>query len=1165
MLIARDVSFEKEKEQSLLQAVLTLKQYKEAIDISSIVAVTDKKGVITSVNDNFCKISQYSRQELLGKTHSLLKSGLHSRAFYKEMWKCLTSGQVWKGEICNKAKDGSLYWVYTTIVPVPDTDKKSVQYMAFRKDISERKQAEKALAESEKLYRSIFESHPNAVFLTDRSGQIQSANEVACRYFSLKAKELPGRNILSFLSLKSRKELSTAIPYLLKGETIQLGGWVQEVKEPFLSTIGLIPLMVDGAIRGFFIKFQDITKKYQHEKELALLNEASLGLSAAPSLEEGMEKVIEVLCQFTGFGYGEFWMPLFGQNWIKMKSHWTNDSSLDPFYQLSKLRSYELDKDLPAALKDKKVIFSNSLEEEKGFRRKEPARQYGLCSYLIIPIEYRGTYLGTIALFAKEAIQANSFNPPALQNLLNKLGGEIERRRSSEELDKFFRLSPDLLCIIGFDGYFKKTNPAFLTTIGYSAEEMLSFQVLDLVHPEDYERVELALQESAKGVPPRNLENRYRCKDGSYRWIASTEEAVPGESLLYVVGRDITRQKQQLAEIEQIKTGIENTSDGLCIGRGFNELTYTNKAFEQLLGMNASNINRRGGTISLFASSLVAQEVHLMLVEKGRWEGDVQILDSKRQVKDFNLRCNLILDKEGEIKFFVGIFTDITEQKKARNEISKLSKAVEESGNELYIFDAQSLLFSYINRRGLENLGYSLAEAQQLSPVYIKPEFQEENFRQLVAPLLKGEQKNLQFKTIHQKKTGEQYPVEVHLSLFQYGDKRSFMAQVIDITEREKSEKALWVSNERYYLAAKATHDAIWDWDLQTDTVHWGDGYFTLFGHNFTEKEGAEAWKQNVHPEDANQAFGKISEVLQNGSKNWVNEYRFRCADGSYKYVRDRAYVIYDTSGKAIRMLGAVADVTEQKKSEKLLQEFNSELEEQVALKTARLNRILKKMEGEIRGRKETERDLQQSLVEKEVLLKEIHHRVKNNMAIILSLLNLQSRQVEQEEVKMLFQESQSRIKSMALIHELLYQQDNLASICFNDYMHQLSAFMLKSAPKKDCSIEVSIEADQSKLEIEQALPCGLILNELITNSLKYAFKEKKEGLIKLSFKQEKQFCRLQVSDNGPGISPSSFQSRTKSLGIHLVKSLVRQLGGSLEMFNEEGAHFVIQFELKSA
>ncbi|MBI4847798.1 MAG: HAMP domain-containing protein [Nitrospirae bacterium] len=210
---------------------------------------------------------------------------------------------------------------------------------------------------------------------------------------------------------------------------------------------------------------------------------------------------------------------------------------------------------------------------------------------------------------------------------------------------------------------------------------------------------------------------------------------------------------------------------------------------------------------------------------------------------------------------------------------------------------------------------------------------------------------------------------------------------------------------------------------------------------------------------------------------------------------------------------------------------------------------------------------LLESTEEKEVLLKEIHHRVKNNMQVISSLLSLQSDQIDDRRYIELFDESRNRIRSMSLIHEKLYHSNDLANIDFGDYIKSLANGLLMFYGTNNGNISLNIEAEEIGLAIDTAIPCGLIINELVSNALKYAFTKDRKGEIKISFRKitgEDKY-ELIVSDNGSGISEGVDIRAVKSLGMQLIVNLVEhQLKGELALDRSSGTKYLIRFkELK--
>jgi PAS domain S-box-containing protein len=215
----------------------------------------------------------------------------------------------------------------------------------------------------------------------------------------------------------------------------------------------------------------------------------------------------------------------------------------------------------------------------------------------------------------------------------------------------------------------------------------------------------------------------------------------------------------------------------------------------------------------------------------------------------------------------------------------------------------------------------------------------------------------------------------------------------------------------------------------------------------------------------------------------------------------------------------------------------------------------------DISERKQAEEKIRTSLQEKDVLLKEIHHRVKNNLLVVSNLLDLQSEHIADDRMRRFFQESQDRIQSMALIHEKLYQKRDYRCIDFLDYLDTLSHYLLHCYEKKPGLISLNVEADTVTVGIDEAIPLGLIVNELLSNALKYAFPQGRQGTITIRcLARDDGRISLIVADDGVGLPAGLDFRNTETLGLQLVTLLVRQLRGILEIENDGGASFAITF-----
>lgn len=210
------------------------------------------------------------------------------------------------------------------------------------------------------------------------------------------------------------------------------------------------------------------------------------------------------------------------------------------------------------------------------------------------------------------------------------------------------------------------------------------------------------------------------------------------------------------------------------------------------------------------------------------------------------------------------------------------------------------------------------------------------------------------------------------------------------------------------------------------------------------------------------------------------------------------------------------------------------------------------------------EEQISASLREKEVLLKEIHHRVKNNLQVTSSLLKLQSGHIQDPRALEMFTESQNRIRSMALVHEKLYQSSDLSRINICEYIQSLSTLLFRSYSAEANRIGLRLDGEPIYLPVDAAVPCGLILNELISNCLKHAFPGGRQGEIRVRVAQEGEGGQalLSVADNGVGLPPGLDLQQTESLGLQLVRMLTLQLHGTLEVLSGTGTEFRLHLDL---
>lgn len=245
-------------------------------------------------------------------------------------------------------------------------------------------------------------------------------------------------------------------------------------------------------------------------------------------------------------------------------------------------------------------------------------------------------------------------------------------------------------------------------------------------------------------------------------------------------------------------------------------------------------------------------------------------------------------------------------------------------------------------------------------------------------------------------------------------------------------------------------------------------------------------------------------------------------------------------------------------------QTWESSLLQQLATQLAiaiQQSELYQQLQVQLRDRQKAEEQITASLAEKELLLKEVHHRVKNNLQVISSLFSLQSQSVEDSQILSIIADSQNRIGAMALIHEKLYQSDSLTKIDFTDYIQNLANNLFASYNISPNLIYLNLRVSDVSLNLDTAIPCGLLISELVSNSLKHAFPDKQVGEIIIDFSVNSEgFLSLLVRDNGVGLPLGLHYKTTNSLGLRLIRALTRQLRGKLEVENDNGAIFHITF-----
>jgi PAS domain S-box-containing protein len=426
-------------------------------------------------------------------------------------------------------------------------------------------------------------------------------------------------------------------------------------------------------------------------------------------------------------------------------------------------------------------------------------------------------------------------------------------------------------------------------------------------------------------------------------------------------------------------------------------------------------------------------------------------------------------------------------------------------------------------------LGYANEELLELTPRDICPP----DTISLMPDIVKKIQAEgrATFEFVHLAKDGRRIPVEISSHTFNLERKKVTLSIVRDITERKNSEEKLKrAKNELERRVEERTAELKESQERYRQLFNSGQDYILVHGYredqpgNFMEANDRacevlgytreEFLGMTVFDIDAadstTDAPSIIKELMETGHALFEQVHVSR--DGGKVPVEINTHII-DFRGDKVA-LSICRDITERKLAE---------------------NRIL------------------ESLKEKEVLLQEVHHRVKNNMNVIISLLNLQSRCIRDRDALKVFQDAQSRIKAMARVHEKLYQSDDFTRINISDYIETLTRDLFQSYNVDERRISLEVRVGDVSLGLDSLIPCGLIINELVSNSIKHAFEGREKGRISMALGADGPERTLHVSDDGIGLPEEISVDKTATLGLTLVGSLVLQLQGTLELIRNPG------------
>jgi PAS domain S-box-containing protein len=692
------------------------------------------------------------------------------------------------------------------------------------------------------------------------------------------------------------------------------------------------------------------------------------------------------------------------------------------------------------------------------------------------------------------------------------------------------------------DGTFTYVNEVYCNFFGKTKEELIGNTYIPQMPVEDLERFSKFFKQLDKNNPVGQFTHRVIKPDGDIRWLRWTDSIIldkDGSIIEYqTVGRDITARKRAEEALKDSEQQLQLIFDNAPIGMALTDLSKSflkiNKAYCDIVGYTKNEL------LTMTYDDITHpedKELDVNIFEEAASGNNSNFHLEKRYIHKngkivyVDLMLNALRDINGKPYQQIAQVVDITDRIESEHKLKQTQARLTAVLNNLpnvAIYEYGENV-NFVTENIMDILGYPAAEFMSNESLFSKL-------------MLDEDIKSYDEKVINWKNNGaigvisneirvknrnnEVIWLEDHMFEVRPENAKPYYSGImIDITAQKKTQlKMLETETKLTAILKNLPKVVIYQSGMGVDFI--SDNITEMIGYSPGDiLENKYFFSKIIHPEDM--------PYVQESLKNWKKlndgsilnmEFRIRKKDGECIWIEDHMFRV-KVNDQDSYLTGILIDVTD---------------------------------------RKISEQKISRSLKEKELLLKEIHHRVKNNLQVVSSLLKLQSGYVKDENSLDILIDSQNRVRSMALVHQKLYQSEDFSEIDFSEYLKQLSQHLFNVYKTKSNELEISINSGNVNLSIDLAIPCGLILNELISNSLKYAFPDNGKGNININLecRNNKEY-EIIISDNGIGFPEEINYKQTKSLGLQLVNTLVGQIDGTIIMENHNGTTFRINFDKK--
>ncbi len=933
-----------------------------------LVSVTDRAGRIIYANDRFCEVSQYAREELIGQTHRIVKSDHHPAAFYEKMWSTIVSGKPWTGTIKNRARDGSSYWVQSTINPVFDAENRIVGFAAIRTDVSEQYLfADDGSGEAEQKLRTLktaIDCIDSSLCIIDPNGKVLLANKAQSELYPDSAAKTGAQLDITETLRRRRPDLSESEVEDYAARMVSTNTEEQRRLADGRTILVARTVTPDGYLIGHHT---DIST-FVAQTELLEAQAAAMDLMSTVAAEANESKDAELayanclmrICGFTGWEIGHVHLPpndSSGKSQPAGSWYFSDYERFEPFKEIVESPS----QDPQAGLSQRvfatgKPVWLRDVTSDPCFPRADAAQDPGIAGACAFPVHVGDRIVAVLEFYSSRPIEPDQTLQDVLSYVCTQMGRVAERDRAEKELMR--RVAAELkrwdrrlveqnqrfnaalenmsqgLCMFDAEERLIVCNERYSALYGLTAElvkpgttlsEIVRHRINNGFYAEG--SPEAYIQERAAWARTMTVERAlHHLNDG--RVIAVSKRPLPGGGWVST-HEDITEQHEAQKALQQSREMSSKAFRASPAAMAITELadgSYldVNETWTTMLGYDhAEALQSSAPSLGIWLDS----DARLRFLHQINASGSVRGFEAQFRTRDGRVLDVLVsgerLELEGTSRLLAAA-TDITERKRAEKALVESQelflKAFQLSPVALAISDPENGSYYDVNDAWMEMFGFSREEARKSTAldlgIWVNPED-----RERLRGLLRTSGGSVrEFESIQKKKDGTLLNVLIYCGYVEVRGEMLLFFAIHDITQRKKAEQALRFSEQRFKNLIETLNVVPWRFDPGAMCFTYvGPQAEEMFGYPIEDWYHQNFWINSIHPDDREKTIRICTEATER-CEDHDFEYRMLKADGGEVWIRDIVSVVVE-DGQVVELRGILMDISDRKRAELALRE----------------------------------------------------------------------------------------------------------------------------------------------------------------------------------------------------------------------------------------------------